>query len=81
MGAAQGGRLVLNLQLIQSLILLLLAADVLADNGFIPPYGRHEVPSGPEMLPDSPSARRGAEAPHPNVVSVARTAFASDTSE
>src|SRR5262249_17184817 len=36
----------------ESLVLLLLIADVLADEGFIPPHRRHEVPAGPEVLAD-----------------------------
>ena len=47
-----GGGLLDQGQLIESLVLLLLVADVRADDRLVSPYGRDEVPACPEVLPD-----------------------------
>ena len=46
----EGGRSVPEVQLLQSLVLFLLVADVLAYHLLIPPDGRNEVTPGPEVL-------------------------------
>ena len=40
-----------KVELLQTLIFVFLVADVLADDFFVAPDGRDEVPSGPEVLP------------------------------
>ena len=45
-----GGRSLPEVELVQSLVFLFLVADVLADDGFIPAYRGHHVPSRPEVL-------------------------------
>src|SRR3954453_8003804 len=39
------------MELLQACIFLLLSADVLTDRGLVTPNGRHEISSGPKVLP------------------------------
>jgi hypothetical protein len=51
LGHLDGGKLLPQVELVQSPVFLLLVADVLADHGFIPAHRRHHVVPRPEVLP------------------------------